>query len=216
MESPSLRAVPSSPTPARLVALIVALLFLAGVVGYRVGQPERPGAGSADVGFLQDMIVHHEQAVALSYRTVNEATDFEVRGFAKDILVSQQYEIGLMEAYLARWGHPRDSGRTMAMAWAGTPHPKGAMVGMATAQEQEALEEATGPEVDDRFLRLMIAHHHGGVLMGRAILDRGGDGEVRELATRIVTAQESEISEMQATRRRLGLAAAEAPAGHRN
>ena len=205
---------PTSLTPARLVALAVSLLFLAGVVGYRIGQPGRPGAGSADVGFLQDMIVHHEQAIALSYRTVNEATDVEVRGFAKDILVSQQYEIGLMEAYLTRWGHPRDSGKTTGMAWAGTPHPKGAMVGMATVQEQAALERATGPEVDDRFLRLMIAHHHGGVLMGEAILERGNDAEVRELATRIVTAQRSEIAEMQATRRRLGLPRAEEPAVH--
>jgi uncharacterized protein (DUF305 family) len=192
----------------------VSLLFLAGVVGYRIGQPDRPGAGSADVGFLQDMIVHHEQAIALSYRTVNEATDLEVRGFAKDILVSQQYEIGLMEAYLTRWDHPRDSGKTVGMAWAGTPHPKGAMVGMATVQEQAALERATGPEVDDRFLRLMIAHHHGGVLMGEAILRRSQDAEVRELATRIVTAQRSEIAEMQATRRRLGLPRAEEPAVH--
>lgn len=207
---------PFSPTPARLAALIGALMFLAGVVGYRVGQPDPPGAGSADVGFLQDMIVHHEQAIALSYRTVNAAVDVEVRGFAKDILVSQQYEIGLMEAYLTRWGHRRDSGRTTAMAWAGTPHPKGAMVGMATAQELEALEEATGLDVDDRFLALMIAHHHGGVLMGRTLLERGGADEVRELAARIVAAQESEISEMQATRRRLGLPPAAPPAGHRS
>ena len=207
---------PTSLTPARLVALVVSLIFLVGVVGYRIGQPDRPAAGSADVGFLQDMIVHHEQAIALSYRTVNEATDLEVRGFAKDILVSQQYEIGLMEAYLARWGHPRDSGEAMGMAWAGTPHPKGAMVGMATVQEQRALERATGPEVDDRFLRLMIAHHHGGVLMGEAVLGRGHDAEVRELAARIVTAQRSEIAEMQATRRRLGLPPAEPPAGHSN
>jgi uncharacterized protein (DUF305 family) len=204
--------VPSSLTPARLVALVAALLFLAGVAGYRIGQPDRPAAGSADVGFLQDMIVHHEQAIALSYRTVNAATDPEVQGFAKDILVGQQYEIGLMEAFLTRWGHPRDSGRTMGMAWAGTPHPKGAMVGMATAQEQQALARATGPEVDDRFLGLMIAHHHGGVLMGEAILERGHDPEVQELAGRIVTAQRSEVSEMQATRRRLGLPPAEPPA----
>ena len=203
---------PSSLTPARLVALVAALLFLAGVAGYRLGRPDPPGAGSADVGFLQDMIVHHEQAVALSYRTASEATDLEVRGFAKDILVSQQYEIGLMEAYLARWGRPRDSGKTMGMAWAGTPHPKGAMVGMATVQEQQALERATGPDVDDRFLRLMIAHHHGGVLMGEAILDRTGDDRVRELARRIVAAQGSEITEMQASRRRLGLPPAGVPA----
>jgi uncharacterized protein (DUF305 family) len=194
--------------------LVAALLFLAGVVGYRIGQPGKPGAGSAEVGFLQDMIVHHEQAIAMSYRTVNAALDPEVRGFAKDILVSQQYEIGLMEAFLLRWGHPRDSGRPMAMAWTGNAHPKGAMVGMATVQELDALDAATGPDVDDRFLRLMIGHHSGGALMGEAVLEKGHDREVRRLASRIVAAQQSEITEMQATRQRLGLAPAEEPTAH--
>jgi uncharacterized protein (DUF305 family) len=194
------------------VVLAVALLFLAGVVGYRIGQPDPPGARSADVGFLQDMIVHHEQAIAMSYRTTSVATDAEVRSFAKEILVAQQYEIGLMEGWLRRWGHPRDSGRPTAMAWAGTAHPKNAMVGMASAGELQALDRAVGRDVDDRFLRLMIAHHAGGVTMAEEILKRGSDGAVRELAGRIITAQRSEITEMQATRRRLQLPLAELPA----
>lgn len=199
-------------TDPRTVVLVAALLFLAAVVGYRIGRPDPPGAGSADVGFLQDMIVHHEQAIAMSYRTVSVAADAEVRSFAKEILVAQQYEIGLMEGWLRRWGHPRDSGRPTAMAWAGMSHPKNAMVGMATAEELQALDEATGREVDDRFLRLMIDHHAGGVAMAEEILERGDDGAVRELAGRIITAQRSEINEMQATRRRLELRPAELPA----
>jgi uncharacterized protein (DUF305 family) len=194
------------------VALVAALLFLAGVIGYRIGRPDPPGAGSADVGFLQDMIVHHEQAIAMSYETVSVATDWEVRAFAKEILVAQQYEIGLMEGWLRRWGHPRDSGRSTAMRWAGMAHPKNAMVGMASADEIQALDRATGRDVDDRFLRLMIAHHAGGVAMAEEILERGHDGAVRELAGRVISAQRSEITEMQATRRRLKLPPAELPA----
>lgn len=189
----------------RGVVLVLALLFLAGVVGYRVGRPDPPGAGSAEVGFLQDMIVHHEQAVAMSYRTVSVATDAEVRSFAKEILVGQQYEIGLMEGWLRRWGHPRDSGEPRAMGWAGMAHPKGAMPGMATVGDLHALDEASGPEVDDRFLRMMIEHHAGGVAMAEAILTRTDDDLIRDLADKIIRGQGSEISEMQATRRRLGL-----------
>jgi uncharacterized protein (DUF305 family) len=197
------------------VVLVAALLFLAAVVGYRIGRPDPPGASSADVGFLQDMIVHHEQAIAMSYRTVSVAADAEVRSVAKEVLVAQQYEIGLMEGWLRRWGHPRDSGRPTAMAWAGMAHPKNAMVGMAGAEDLQALDEATGRYVDDMFLRLMIAHHAGGVAMAEEILERSDDGPVRELAGRIIKAQRSEINEMQATRHRLELPPAELPTSDR-
>ena len=84
------------------------------------------------------------------------------------------------------------------MAWAGMAHPKSAMVGMAGAEDLRALDEAAGRDVDDRFLRLMIAHHAGGITMAEEILERGDDGPVRELAGRIISAQRSEINEMQA------------------
>ena len=102
------------------------------------------------------------------------------------------------------------------MAWAGMEHPKEAMPGLATTAELDALYAATGAQVDDRFLRLMILHHAGGVAMAEAVLQRGDDREVRELAARIVKMQRIEISEMQFARRRLGFPPVEVPAdgGH--
>ena len=198
-------------TPFRVVALGLALLFLAGVVGYRIGLPDRPGADSADVGFLQDMIVHHKQAVTMSFRTSGAATDPTVRSFAKEIIALQEYEIGLMEGWLGRWGHPRESSGTTSMAWAGMSHPKMFMPGMASEQDLETLDLATGRDVDDRFLRMMIDHHSGGVAMAEAYLQRGDDGKIRELAERIVKNQRTEISEMNYARQRLGLAPVESP-----
>lgn len=192
-------------TPTRLVVLAMALMFLAGAAGYRIGLPDRPGAGSADVGFLQDMIGHHKQAVTMSFRTAEAATDPVVRSFAKEIIALQEYEIGLMDAWLAGWKRPRESRDSMAMRWAGQAHPSASMPGMATEQEILALDSANGLEVDDRFLRMMIAHHVGGVGMAAAYLERGDDRRVRELAGRIVKTQRTEISEMQFARQRLGL-----------
>ena len=198
-------------TPARVVVLGLALMFLASVVGYRIGLPNRPGAGSADVGFLQDMIIHHQQAVTMSFRTAETATDAVVRSFAKEIIALQEYEIGLMDAWLGRWGHPRESSGSTSMGWAGRAHPKAFMPGMATDQELAALDAATGLDLDDRFLRMMIGHHGGGVAMAEAYLERGHDGKVRELAGRILKNQRTEISEMNFARRRLGLAPVEVP-----
>jgi uncharacterized protein (DUF305 family) len=192
-------------SPLRLVVLGVALLFLAGAVGYALGHPEEETGGSADVGFLQDMIVHHEQAVEISYGVVTAATDAEVRTYAKDIITAQQYEIGLMDGWLRRWHQPRESDSKIAMRWAGMSHPKASMPGMATAKQLKQLKDASGGEVDDRFLALMIRHHAGGVSMAEAALKRAHDGEVLKLAVLIIRAQKSEIGEMQSTRLRLGL-----------
>ena len=57
-----------SPRRGQVVALSLALLFLAGSIGFviggRGGSDEDPSA--AELGFLTDMIIHHEQAVSMS------------------------------------------------------------------------------------------------------------------------------------------------------
>jgi uncharacterized protein (DUF305 family) len=200
-------------TAARLIILMTALLFLAGVVGYRIGRPEPPGARSADVGFLQDMIVHHQQAVVMSYPTASNATDPVVRSFAKEIIALQQFEMGLMVSWLEGWGHPRDTPDSRSMAWAGMSHPKEFMPGMATEADINSLHAATGVDVDEQFLRLMIHHHVGGVAMGEEVLKRGKDSDVRALADRIIKTQRTEITEMQFARKRIGLPAVDLAAG---
>src|SRR5829696_2055572 len=60
---------PSWHSPWRLVVAALALLFLGGAVGYFISQREstsHPGADAVDVGFLQDMRYHHDQAVQMS------------------------------------------------------------------------------------------------------------------------------------------------------
>ena len=204
-------SLPFGLTVGRLAVLVAALLFLAGVVGYRIGRPDPPGRRSADVGFLQDMIRHHQQAVEMAFSTADTATDPVVRSFAKELIVAQGREIGIMEAWLGRWGYPRDHDGPKAMEWTGMSHPKDAMPGLATPAQLDALYSATGRAVDEQFLRLMIAHHAGGVTMAEALLRRGADREVRDLARRIIKTQRSEISEMQFALRRLGFPAADLP-----
>jgi len=193
---------------ARLL-FVAALLFLAASVGYAVGNrgESAPGRGSADVGFLYDMLAHHEQAVSLSHQELVNGSEPRIEAFAREILFFQGYEIGLMTQQLRSWGHRRDQPPEQAMAWMGHAMPVDEMPGMASEEEQDALADARGRDADALFLALMIDHHAGGVTMAKEAARRAGTGFVRDLAERIARQQQVEINEMAMERDRLGLSA---------
>lgn len=182
------------PTTLQLVALVVALCALAGIVGWRVGRGFPPGSDSAEVGFLHDMISHHEQAIAISQTELAAGTDDTIRVYADEILRFQAYEIGLMERMLEEWGHSRYDVPEQAMAWMGDPVPRDAMPGLASSAEIDRLRSA-GDDTDAWFVALMVDHHAGGVAMIDGVLDHAS-GDLLGLAERMRTAQVSEIDEM--------------------
>ena len=191
-----------------LVALAAACLFLAGSVGYGVGvRAAKDGAPSeADVGFLVDMIAHHEQAVELSKIALSRPMPDGVRSFALEVLSDQRYEIGIMETTLHRWGEPVADDDGVVMGWMGHEVPDEEMPGLASPAEVDALSDASTPEdVASQWLQLMTVHHEGGVEMADAGAERVRDPSVRDLAKRIARNQRIEINEYAAVRTRLDL-----------
>jgi len=85
-----------------------ALVLAAGgyLTGVASATQDLPTEDSVDVGFLQDMIVHHEQAVTLAMIVLTRATVPAVREVAHDIAESQQQEAGMMAGWLQQWGLP--------------------------------------------------------------------------------------------------------------
>ncbi|WP_375276317.1 CopM family metallochaperone [Methylorubrum thiocyanatum] len=53
-------------------------------------------------------------------------------------------------------------------------------------------------DADEAFMRGMLAHHRGAVEMAEVELAHGKDEEARDLAQRIIEAQQAEIEEMEA------------------
>ena len=195
------------PPRAVLAALAAACLFLAGSVGFLVGvrtAEERPS--DTDVGFLVDMIAHHEQAVEISKIALSRPMPEGVESFALEVLSDQRYEIGLMEATLHSWGKPPTDDDGVVMAWMDHALPDDEMPGLATPEEIDQLSDASTPEeVASRWLQLMTVHHEGGVHMADAGAARVHDAFVRALATRIARNQRIEINEYAAVRARLDL-----------
>ncbi len=56
---------------------------------------------------------------------------------------------------------------------------------------------AVDADPDVAFMQGMLAHHKGAVEMSRVALKYGTDEKVKELATRIIEAQQGEIEEME-------------------
>lgn len=198
-----------------VLALVAVALFFGGAVGFAIAErgDAVPGPDSVDVGFLRDMIAHHEQALVLSIEEMDNGETPGVQVVAEEILQQQAYEIGLMERQLDAWGYARrDPAGGNAMEWMGMSMPSHEMPGMASATELDALEAATGTAADALFLALMADHHRGGVEMAGVAAAQASDPWVREIAARMARVQAAEIVEMDVARERNSLTAT--PAGH--
>jgi uncharacterized protein (DUF305 family) len=190
--------------PAAVV--VVALCALSGTVGFVLGAGRPPGRGSADVGFLLDMSVHHEQGTALANLELIHGGSEDVQVYAREVLRDQSYDIGLMQFQLEEWGYTREDAGPRAMAWMSMSLPLAEMPGMATEADLDLLRAARGRDADALFLRLMEDHHRGAVHMASYAAEHADDEDVRRLAARIARNQELEIEELQAAATRTGLA----------
>jgi uncharacterized protein (DUF305 family) len=187
------------------VVAVVGLCALVGIVGFVLGSGRPPGRGSADVGFLLDMSVHHEQGVAMANLELINGDTEGVQVFAREILRDQSWDLGLMQFQLGEWGYRREQAGPRAMQWMDMDVALDEMPGMATEDELELLRNARGRDADAIFLSLMIEHHRGGVHMASYAAEHAGDEDVRRLAARIARNQEMEIEELEAAGARYGL-----------
>ncbi len=90
------------------------------------------------------------------------------------------------------------------MAGATTPAGSEAKKSMMAAMERMSHTMQAVPmtgNADRDFVAMMIPHHAGAIDMARFELANGKDPAMRKLAEAIVSAQENEISEMQAWRK---------------
>lgn len=175
-----------------------------------VDKSSPPDGGSVDVGFSQDMRVHHLQAVTMSGVVRDHTTDPLIHSIAFDIESTQLAQSSEMTGWLTAWGQPElPPLDRAAMSWmtgpSGHSHsttgasPGGVakMPGMATTEELNRLKTMpAGRELDVFYLQLMIRHHQGALPMARYAAEHAGVGYVKDLAQKIVTGQSNEVELM--------------------
>jgi uncharacterized protein (DUF305 family) len=144
----------------------------------------------ADIAFVQGMIPHHEQAVAMSRLAALRATSPQIKDLAATIEEAQAPEIEQMRGFLGAWSTAEDG------SMGGMHHDGAGMPGMVSHQQMGGLSEASGATFDRMFLELMMGHHEGAVEMARTELSAGGNPQAKALAQAIIDTQLAEITQM--------------------
>lgn len=184
--------------PLNIVTLVVTGAILAGMIGWMIGDNgSRIEHNDVDTGFLQDMRVHHEQAVLMGiiYRNLPD-TDPGLRTVARSIVTGQSLEVGRMIQLLRSFGEGEVNETDTAMVWMGMASGIESMPGMATDDELDQLGRLDGDAADELFVELMTAHHLGGIDMAEYAVANGANDEVRKMAESMASAQRGEIAEM--------------------
>ena len=198
-----------------------------------------PGARPADTSpevASRDMLVHHEQAVTMSFLVRDATDDADVDTLALDLIKSQAEQQGMFLAWLRAHDVPSTTDVPL-MAWmeqggqhagaghsvdpgagqdSGTPAEQRAALqqamGMATDDELVRLTTLSGEDAEVLFLQLMTRHHQGGVVMAEEFVRRSDDPELRAVADAVISGQNRELRIMANLLEERG-ASAEVPEG---
>lgn len=182
----------------QLIWIIVLAVILGGAYLWSSGQSERAwgprmmmGTG-IDRHFIEEMIPHHEGAIAMAELALERSKRAEVLSLATDIISAQTKEINDMRTWYQRWfGVDVPVGSSM-MRGMGS-----GMMGHMQGVEGDLDALIAAPNFDTEFLSQMIVHHEMAVMMARMLSAGTRRSEMQTLAENIITSQVREIGMMQ-------------------
>ncbi|MBE9113649.1 DUF305 domain-containing protein [Nodosilinea sp. LEGE 07298] len=131
--------------------------------------------------FLSLMIPHHQEAIATAERVLEYSDRPEMLEFAQNIITVQSAEIEQMEAWLGEWYAGQETD-------------------LIYAPMMRDLNQLEGDALDQAFLKDMVMHHMGAVMMSQQLLNHGlvEHQPVQPFAQTIANTQRQEIGQMQA------------------
>ena len=150
----------------------------------------------ADVDFMQDMIIHHHQALVMSRLAAQSTNNQAILDLAGRIDVSQKDEISFMQDWLQKREEQVPDPTSEH-----SEHTHHTMIGMATPEQMTQLAESKSTDFDRLFLTLMIDHHDGAIKMVEELREQPGstyDPILNEFVSDITNDQAVEIERMNA------------------
>jgi uncharacterized protein (DUF305 family) len=181
----------------KILVCTAALLIAAGTAGCGgddADEAAEPAAASAavpfDRAFIDGMVPHHESAIEMANTAKAQGlSQPDLVQIADDIVRTQQAEIDQMKEWRQEWFGSSEIDSQGAESLGLTESEMGMQHAAGDLDDAE--------DIDQAFASMMIDHHEGAVRMSELALEKGQHGELRDLAERIIAAQEREIEIMQ-------------------
>lgn len=172
-------------------------------------QRSEPTYTAADVQFMQNMILHHAQALQMT-ALVEERTESEaIHQLATRIERSQHDEIATMMQWLEERGEPLpELPPDVAAQLEGDEdppvpdyhaHDHSEMHGILSPDQMEELAVASGETFERLFLEFMIVHHEGAITMVDELFaapEGGQETDIFTFASHVEADQQIEIERM--------------------
>lgn len=191
----------------RDIPIVLALALIAAATA---SAQTAPRYTAADVRFMQGMIGHHAQALAMTALIPARTSRQDLRSLGQRIEVSQRDEIAMMRQWLKDRHQQVPTSDVLhdhPMNMPGMAMSDTLMPGMLTAEQLSELAKANGDEFDRLFLKDMIQHHEGALVMVASLLGTTGsaqEAEVFRFASEVDSDQRAEITRMNALLDTLG------------
>jgi uncharacterized protein (DUF305 family) len=147
---------------------------------------DMPMTQDPDTDFAMMMRIHHKGAIDMANLELTNGTDGQLKAMAQKIIEDQQQEITELTAFLD----------------AHAPHlsvPEFSTMQMRNMEKggRNADLQIINGNTDHDFATLMINHHQTAIENGRLELLYGHDTGMRDMAARMIEAQENEIKTLQ-------------------
>jgi uncharacterized protein (DUF305 family) len=167
-----------------------------------------PRYTAADVRFMQGMIGHHAQALAMTALIPTRTSRQDIRSLGQRIEVSQRDEIAMMRQWLmdrhqqvptSNVVHDHQAVADHSMNMPGMAMSDTLMPGMLTTEQLAELARTNGEDFDRLFLEDMIRHHEGALVMVASLFGTTGsaqEAEVFRFASEVDSDQRAEIARM--------------------
>jgi uncharacterized protein (DUF305 family) len=183
-----------------LVLLVTLLVSACGGAGsppqapQSTDQPAITGApagfNSNDVAFVIDTATSYGQTSELTALVPERSTNQNLIALAADIDAAQAPNLETMKVFLVQWDSNSDSGP-------GRGGQGGAVPGTVDDATMAQLGSLSGKEFDVPWLRVMIGHQQGAVVLAQAELAKGTNVDAVATAKRLVGTYQAQIARMQ-------------------
>jgi len=139
----------------------------------------------SDEAFIDAMVPHHQGAIVMARVALENAEHKEIRELSRNIVSTQQAEIGELKAIKKEEFGTSNVPMEMSSEQ---------MRGMGMMMDPQSLAEEN--PFDRAFIDAMIPHHRSAIEMAKVANQESENPRIKELAGNIVSTQKAEIEQM--------------------